>query len=275
MADLREQVEKAFRASATQIITDTTFQTNWEIVSCMFLFSEEASGTYRLYQSQTFQDSDYPTRVLNFFEAAARRDSARTNSMIVYVLEDLKKKGLITQAQIDSLPAVKAYMENKDLEEFSKIITASTKVKFLDLKGLPDDFYVDLVDDLNKAFAYGLYDAVNLFARKLLENLLIDVLRKRFHTRNIALYFDTTHGIARNFNTLVKNFSDNLADFKTVVSTLDATYVSALNKFRETGNAAAHSLETHITEADLQSKKQDLEFAVKLLVRLFNNVVPI
>ena len=268
----RKVIEKAFRASAAKLITETTFETNWNVVSAMFMFSDEAEKTFRLYQSQTFRDPDYPDRVLNFFESASQVDSERTNSMIIYVIEDLKKQQLLNDDEIQKLPIAKLFLENKEYAKFAEIIAKSAKTKYLDVKELPDDFYYNLVDTLNNAFAFGIYDAVNILARKLLENLLVDILRKKFGMKNIDIFYDKSHCRFQSFNVLLKNFADKMDEFKTVVTSIDADFVLKLNGFREVGNSSAHTLEVQVKEKDLMTKKDDLEFATKLLVRLFNNI---
>lgn len=269
MTHRKEDVLKSFRASAAKLITDNTWETNWSIISSMFMFSEEATNTYRLYRSQSFEDPDYPSIVLNFFESAFENDSGRAISMIIYILEDLKKSGTIDETELIRYPVVKAIMEKREYADLSTVILSSITDKFLEIKELPDDFYYDLQDEVNRTFSVGSYVSVDILIRKILENLLVDILRKKFDMVNVDMFYSTTHRRFHGFNHLVKNFSDNLDSFKHVIPSLNSDFIQKLNLFRETGNSSAHTLEIFRKEKDLIDKKEDMYFTIKTLVRLF------
>ncbi len=81
--------------------------------------------------------------------------------------------------------------------------------KYLDISDVPDPFYRDLIDLINKCYSYGIYPAVLVFSRKLLENLLVDILRKKYGMQNVELFFDTKRRRFRSFNELLKNFEES------------------------------------------------------------------
>lgn len=111
-----------------------------------------------------------------------------------------------------------------------------------------------------------------MLVRKLLENLLIDILRKRYGMQKCELFFDVSHGRFHGFNVLVKNINERIKDFKIIVPSLNHDFINELNKFRESGNSASHSLEIDVNEDDLMTEKDDLEQLIKTLVRIFNNI---
>lgn len=160
----------------------------------------------------------------------------------------------------------------KDVSDFAVAIPKVRKIKYLDIKELPDDFYYSLVESINKSFAYGIHLAVDILARKILENLLVDILRKKFTMRKSELFFDKDHGRFHGFNVLLKNFRESLNEFKPVIPTLDQKFIYKLNSFREAGNSAAHTLEFEVKEAELEIKKEELQYIVKTLIRLYKNI---
>jgi len=268
----QEKLEEAFIASVVKLLTDRTWDTNWNLVSGMFMFSDEAEETYRLFRSQMFQDPDYPDRVHEFLKVAHSVDSDRAIAMMVYIIQEMMAENLVNQYEINRYPVVKAFLERKDVSDFAVAMPKVRKVKYLDIKELPDDFYYNLAESINKSFAYGIHSAVDIMARKILENLLVDILRKKFAMREVELFFDKDHGRFHGFNVLLKNFRDRLNEFKPVIPTLDLKFIDKLNSFREEGNSAAHTLELEISEAELEAKKDELQFVVKTLVRLYRNI---
>lgn len=144
--------------------------------------------------------------------------------------------------------------------------------KYLSIRRLPDDFYYSLVDSINKSYTHEICMAVSVLVRKLLENLLVDILRKKFKTKNIDLFYGKHHGRFHSFNVLLRNFEGNLDSFKTVMPSIDSDFVKKLNTYREAGNSAAHTLEVETRKSDLDAKREELEFIVKALVRLYNNI---
>ena len=268
----QEKLEEAFIASVAKLVTDRTWDTNWSLVSGMFMFSDEAEETHRLFRSQMFQDQDYPERVHEFLRVAHSVDSDRAIAMMVSLIQELKAENLVDQYEINRYPVVRTFLERKDISDFAVVIPKVRKIKYLDIKELPDDFYYSLVESINKSFAYGIHSAVDILARKLLENLLIDILRKRFTMEKTSLFFDEEHGRFHGFNVLLKNFRENLNEFKPVMPTLDRKFVDRLNGFREAGNSAAHTLELEVKEAELEARKDELQFVVRTLVRLYKNI---
>jgi len=219
-----------------------------------------------------FQDPDYPDRVHEFLRVALSVDSDRAIAMMIHIIQDMMAENLVDQYDIDRYPVVKAFLEKKDVSDFAVAIPKVRKIKYLDIKELPDDFYYSLFESINKSFAYGIHLAVDILTRKLLENLLIDILRKKFTMAKSNLFFDKRYGRFHGFNVLLKNFRECLNEFKPIIPMLDQKFIEKLNSFREAGNSAAHTLEFEVKEAELEAKKEELQFIVKTLIRLYKNI---
>jgi len=265
------RLEKAFLASAAKLITDETWETDWKLYASIFGFGGELDESPRLLKSQFFKDPDYPSCVSRFLEATYEVAPDRAVSLIKYVIGELKELEDLSESEIDRYPVLKAFLESKDFGDFSAVMPRILKTKYLQLKELPDDFYYDLVDLINKAFTYGLCVPVRMLTRKLLENLLVDILRKKFGMRGVELFYDTRYNGFKDFKTLIKNFEDNISEFQKIIPEIDSDFTKALGRFREQGNSAAHTLEIQLKEKDLEENKEELELVIKTLVRLFKN----
>lgn len=165
------------------------------------------------------------------------------------------------------VPSVRVIREKPEGDEKQQ-----AEREYLTIRKLPDDFYYGLLDSVNKSYTHGICVAVSVLVRKLLENLLVDILRKKFKMKSIGLFYDKRNRRFRGLNVLIKNFEDNLDSFKTVMPSIDSDFVKKLNTYREAGNSAAHTLEVETRKSDLDAKREALEFIVKALVRLYNNI---
>lgn len=133
----------------------------------------------------------------------------------------------------------------------------------LDGSFIREMFYCKAIDEINSAYRYKLFPCVNATLRKILENLLIDILRFKYGTARIHLYYD--NGRFNDFSILIRNFRDNLIDFKHYSSALNSRLFTKLEQFRDKGNAAAHHIDAFIDRPTVDSSKEDMNYLVNLL----------
>ena len=164
-----------------------------------------------------------------------------------------------------------------------KIITPLSKVEtevksynkyepFLKIKDelLPDSFYVGLKNQINKSYNCEVYPAVFILCRKFLENLIIGILSKKYGMSNIDLFYNEDIGRHHNFNELIKNFKTKINDFKPYIPSLDNAFIKKIEKFRQHGNASAHTIELNIKKNDLDKEYPEFEFTINILLKLFS-----
>jgi len=129
----------------------------------------------------------------------------------------------------------------------------------------PDDFYKDLVDEINKCYSVGAYSAVRISTRKLLENLLIDILIKKY-PKDVDKYYNRSKGMHKNFSELIEVFTELKDEFKPLGVDMDKIK-ELLIKFRNRGNAHAHSIVVKVRKEDVDKDREDLEFLIKVLTQ--------
>ena len=144
--------------------------------------------------------------------------------------------------------------------------------RFLDIDNVPGTFYPDLVENINRCYSLGIYDATLVLTRKLLENLLIDILREQYGKQEINLYYLPDNHRFKKFSTLINNFEDNLNDFQHLSGGLDNDFIGELNAFRQDTNAEAHSIETNITEDKMENYREQARHASRILFRVRENL---
>lgn len=145
--------------------------------------------------------------------------------------------------------------------------------KFINLRDVPGDFYRDLHDEINRAYNFGLYSVIPFLLRKFMENLIIDILRKKYTAQNIHIYYDVRNHKFHSFSQIVSNFESKLEDFKTIEKILDLEFIKRVNSYRESGNSTAHSISIKFGTAEiskLRNSSEDVEYILKLLIRVLN-----
>ena len=143
---------------------------------------------------------------------------------------------------------------------------------FITATWLPDDFYKNLIDEINLVYGHQLPVALSVLIRKLFENLIIDILRKKYGTAELALYYETSKGRFQEFSVLLKNLDAKKADFHYISPHLDSKLISDINSFRETGNSGAHSLDADITIETFDKDKARINHLSQFLLRLLQNI---
>jgi hypothetical protein len=143
--------------------------------------------------------------------------------------------------------------------------------KFLDVTDVSDDFYKNLIDEINHLYRHGFMLSLSVLIRKLLENLLIDILRKRYGASDLSLYFDTSKHRFLDFSILIENFKSRKTDFQHVTPSLDNKLVGEINSYKEMGNSGAHSIDANIKIEFFKDKRAELNYLVKFLFRLLKN----
>lgn len=149
----------------------------------------------------------------------------------------------------------------------------SIEVKFIEIVHVPDDFYKKLIDEINQAYNLQLPISLSVLIRKLFENLIVDVLRKKYGTDELKLYYDQHRRRFQDFSVLLKNLEAKLPDFHYISASLNKDFISQLNWYRETGNSGAHSIDTNsVTIVKYKTKKDEINSNIQLLVRVLKNI---
>jgi predicted DNA binding CopG/RHH family protein len=231
------------------------------------------ADTYRLLRSQSWGDNDYPSCVLNLFNSILKSEGEeKTKSFIDYVLNEklkdtneefmLKNQFLINQLNI----------KNPELGIEEIQITFS---HYLKIEDLPDGFYRDLQSEINRAYNYGLFSVIPFLIRKFIENLIIDIFKKKYGTSDIEKYYDPRYRKCHSFIKIVEILDANLDDFTHLEKNLNKDFIKVINKYRESGNSTAHSISIRFIEDDiekLKSQASEVEYVLKLLIRVLNLV---
>ncbi len=149
------------------------------------------------------------------------------------------------------------------------IPTAAPQIPaFIEIGGkYPENFYDHLQDEINICFEHNHPNAAFFLCRKMVENLVFNILEKKFPTR-IDLWYNQKNKLRHKFSTLVRNLYDERKSFgKPNIKTYIEKFNVEVGPFRKEANAKAH----HVFEY-LSDKKELNKFKVKDLVQLLMKV---
>jgi hypothetical protein len=226
----------------------------------------------RVRRAKWFGDPDYPSAVsaflLDVFNTDEQAGILLVNEIISGIGNLLSPEATAELEQILNLIGGKEPDKNYLLSSLPSL----TIEKLLEVTDIPDDFYRKLIDEINHLYKHGLALSLSVLIRKLLENLLIDILRKRYGTSELALYYDTSKRRFFDFSILLKNFESRQTDFQHITTNLDNRIIGEINSYRETGNSGAHSIDANVKIEFFKDKRNDLNYLVQFLFRLLKNI---
>jgi hypothetical protein len=239
---------------------------DWETVTKEFGTGQIAADTKRFYRSKFFSDDDEAKRTIQFLETVREEDEQVAMSLMKRAYEMTDGAD---DEELERYPSL-TVLEQEDTDRGPVVLPSlSAEVEpFLDLQNVPGTFYPDLINDINRCHRLGIYDASLVLTRKLLENLLIDVLRSQYGTEKIDLYYDTNRRQFQPFHKLVINLENNLDEFEHLSTELNKEFIDDLNVFRQTANRSAHSLEVDISDEKIETYAEKATRISRILFRV-------
>ncbi|WP_159901910.1 hypothetical protein [Salinirussus salinus] len=152
-------------------------------------------------------------------------------------------------------PGIDHYGELVDIPEHSREVRHGS---FIEVTEVDEEFYETLIRDINKCYRIGVDDATFVLTRKLLENLVIDLLRRQYGDSKdgVGLYYNIENGQFKKFSDLLQNLEDNMADFAHFSNRMDEELVNKMDEFRDSANSDAHSIEIDRNEEEMEQFSQ-------------------
>lgn len=136
------------------------------------------------------------------------------------------------------------------------------------------DDYKEIIADINNAYRKGFFNCVYILIRKLLENLLIDCLRKYYTMQKVEKFFDDDKNKFLPFSELRINFNKmiNDKDFKASVGQVQQVIIDYLEIFKETGDASAHSFFSINHHHLIEQNRDKLIILLNQFVKIHNRL---
>jgi len=184
---------------------------------------------------------DYPQCTSN----AAGQILARKHGTTI--MQKLDKEDKVSLPNMEILPEkipLKKQMPKRK-ERLFILVKYDTKDKYLKAH----------IDEINRAYTHKCYTSAFILCRKVIENLLVEVLRKKYPGKSKQereLYFNIDQGRIHDLKIIIKNLSNRASEFGPE-NKLVKLICEKSNKFKEDANDKTHSL-YHIVE-----KKKEID----------------
>jgi len=125
------------------------------------------------------------------------------------------------------------------------------------------------IAEANRAYTYKCYTCVFIICRKIIENLLADILRLKFPEKtkeNKELYYDIHHGRTKDFKDLLESLESRKADFE-MEKKLVEKIISSVKPFKKEADDKAHSW-YHIVKTKAEIDRMEVQSIFDLLYEL-------
>lgn len=146
---------------------------------------------------------------------------------------------------------VKQFIRVSDSKEIT-IKSDTSQIVFIQAN-FEDAYFEKLKMEINAAFNANLSNAVYCLSRKLLENIVIDLLRHKF-PNEIDIYYNPSKRRFLDFSDLIINLEKRKAFFGPEEKSIEGA-CRELSKFKETANSSVHSIDIVVSNDDLKSSK--------------------
>ena len=242
---------------------------DWKMLTSEYMVRDEAEGTPRFFRSWNWGDDDRDSQTLEFLRTIYAEDEETTLALMKRVYDFV---GGADGEEFQKYPALQSLEgERTGLAGGLPTLTVTTEL-FLDINNTTDDFYDELIENINQCYRIGVYDGTFVLTRKHLENLVIDLLRKEYPKSYLKMYYIPEQHRFRNFNDLLKVFEYRLKDYQSYSDGLDNELISDINRFRESANSDAHSIVRNPDKDEIDDLGDDAEHAAKVMFRVLRNM---
>jgi len=133
----------------------------------------------------------------------------------------------------------------------------------------PQIFYDALENEINMCYEHNHPNATFFLARKLIENLILDILMKKF-PNNSNLWWSSS-GYHLNLSPLIKNLNTNRKQFKPNAKSYIKKFDDLVDDFRNETNNSAHNLHDYLSDRS-ELEKFKIKDMVQLLINIYKNI---
>jgi hypothetical protein len=137
-----------------------------------------------------------------------------------------------------------------------------------------DTFRKAHVDEVNRAYGYECHTSAFIMCRKIIENLLIDILRLKFPPKtrkNKELYFDIQQGRFKDFSDILESLKNTKSQFE-VDKKIVEKIISLSEPFKEEANDKTHSW-YHIVKYKKEIDDIHVQDILDLIAKLEENLI--
>jgi hypothetical protein len=195
---------------------------------------------------------DYPQSTLN----AVAQIYAEQHGESVRRLISKEDKLTIPPVKIEKVSVLKSKKRVQTREQIKEVIHFETT----------DPFLRKHIAEINRAYTKHCYTCVFVLTRKVLENLLIGILKTKYPADR-ELYFDIAKGRNQDFSVVLDNLFKKRNEFDGDKKEAIERLQQKLKPFKNDANDKVHSL-YHIVESSTEVDDWNLDTIIALITRI-------
>jgi hypothetical protein len=134
----------------------------------------------------------------------------------------------------------------------------------------PNKFYINLEEEINACYITSLSNATLMLSRKMVENLLYNIIEEKF-PKDMALRYDVHRGRTLYFSVLIENLQSKLPEFNKEQKELIDRLLVLIKQFRRDANATTHKVIEYMEGPDDVDKLKIMEI-VQLELMLIKKI---
>ncbi|WP_324662085.1 hypothetical protein [Haloarcula sediminis] len=240
---------------------------DWVMLTTEYGVHQTAKEQERFFQSWEWGDNDQLQRTRQLFSKIIEDDQEKGLALMKRVYDFV---GGADDSEIAKYPALQN-LEGERTDVAGGLPTITTEL-FIDIEHTTDDFYDDLISNINQSYRIGVYDGTFVLTRKLLENLVIELLRNQYGTSYLRMYYIPNQRRFQNFSTLLDGLEYKLKDYQSYSNGLDKELIRDIRQFKNSADADAHSIIRNPDKEEIDDLGTDAEHAAKVMFRVLRNM---
>lgn len=256
--------------------SETEIRQNAIISAICGLFSHEKANSMLTKSFTECNDIHHKTDCMKTILEKAREKPtiffSKLNAIIRLHSNILKEKeelldSLNQELKLISLKYNLELLRLEALEGFEPYLITKRLLE-VDRELIADEFYKNLITEINWCYGTGANSATMVMIRKLFENLIKDLLRKKYKSdpKKVKFYWKEKGFIS--FNEMINNLEKNINDFKHYSKKIDSELIKFIREIKYIGNESSHTIEDSISIEKIEEIKKSVNYYLKLLLRV-------
>jgi len=225
-----------------------------------FLSKKTSKAKATIRKNISLLRSKYPSCTLN---AVAHIYAMQQGTTVLQKLDEEDRESL---PNLD-IKKKKIVVEERKLHKKEKIIQL--------IKYDTDDYFImGHIHEINRAYTKECYTAANILARKVIENLIIDILREKFPPTsriNKELYYDTNKGRFKDFSVILDNLYKKRNEFGIDGKKIIERLHSKAKKIKQDANDKTHSW-FYLVERKKEIDDLEFQVIIELIKKLKDSI---
>jgi hypothetical protein len=137
-----------------------------------------------------------------------------------------------------------------------------------------DPFIKGHINEINMAYTCSCYTCANILARKIIENLIIDILRAKYPQKTKAhteLYYNTSQRRYKDFGIILDSLYKKRTEFDLDDKKLVERLISKARALKEDANDKTHSW-FYLVKSKKEIDELEIQTIIDLIIRLESNL---